>query len=210
MNSLAPVPAIRVAGPGDIDPVARIVARAFDHLEVIAFLVPDPNRRRRVPQAWYRLYIEHAIRGAGHVLVTDNYTAAAVWFDRTGEATDPDDYTERLAAVAGDDLPRFQELDQKMADLHPHAPHRHLLFLAVDPDCWNHGYGSLLMDVTHAELDANGESAYLEATGKDNARLYERHGYTHMDPPTINLSDGTVLYRMWRPPQTRASESSVA
>jgi len=201
MNSPTPVPGptIDVAGLSDLNAVARLVGRSFAHLEVISFLVPDPVRRQHVPNDWYGLYIEHAIRGAGQVLVTDDFTACAVWFDRTGEVTEPKDYAERLAVVAGDDLPQFLELDRKMDALHPADPHRHLLFLAVDPDHWDQGLGSRLLDVTHAELDANGECAYLEATGDENARLYRRHGYTDMDPATIELSDGTQLRRMWRP-----------
>ena len=30
-------------------------------------------------------------------------------------------------------------------------------------------------------------------------RLYHRHGYTDMTPPTIAVDGDTVLYRMWRP-----------
>jgi hypothetical protein len=81
----------RIAGPGDIDTVADLVADAFDHLDVIHYLVPDPAQRRTVSRDWYRLYVEHAISGAGRVVMTDDGSAAAVWFDRTGEATEPDD-----------------------------------------------------------------------------------------------------------------------
>ncbi|GAA2617132.1 hypothetical protein [Paractinoplanes durhamensis] len=52
---------------------------------------------------------------------------------------------------------------------------------------------------THARLDADGIPAYLEATGVDNRRLYRRHHYTDMSPPTIGVADGISLYRMWRP-----------
>ena len=55
------IPAPRIAGAGDIDTVADIVADAFLHLDAIRFLVPDPGRRREVTRAWYRLHIAHAI-----------------------------------------------------------------------------------------------------------------------------------------------------
>ena len=58
------------------------------------------------------------------------------------------------------------------------------------------------MDVTHADLDAAGIPAYLAATSEQNQRLYHRHGYTDMTPAQINLSDGSALFRMWRPAQT--------
>jgi ribosomal protein S18 acetylase RimI-like enzyme len=193
-------PALRVAGPDDIDTVADIVADAFDHLEVIHYLVPDPARRRTVSRDWYRLYIAHAIGGAGQVVMTEDDSAAAVWFDRTGEASEPEGYEKRLAELAGEDLPRFQHLDLQMEANHPGDPQWHLLFLAVRPERWSQGLGSTLMNYTHARLDADGTAAYLEATSEQNAELYRRHGYTDMNPPTIAVSDDTVLYRMWLRP----------
>ncbi len=196
---------LRIAGPDDIDTVADLVADAFDHLQAIHVLVPDPARRRTVTRAWYRLYVAHAIGGAGQVVMTDDGSAAAVWFDRTRPPTEPDNYPQHLAELAGDDLPRFQHLDLQMEAHHPVAAHWHLLFLAVHPDRWSQGLGSLLMAHTHSRLDAQGLPAYLEATSDQNRRLYRRHGYTDMTPPLISLSDGTVLYRLWRPAQNGQS-----
>ncbi|WP_430788218.1 GNAT family N-acetyltransferase [Actinoplanes sp. G11-F43] len=191
--------ALRIAGPTDVDTVADIVAASFQHMPVIHYLVPDDQRRLPVSRAWYRLYIQHAIGGAGQVVMTEDATAAAVWFDRTGEVTEPENYAKHLADLAGDDLPRFEHLDHQMDSSHPRDPHLHLLFLAVLPDRWGQGLGSALMDHTHNQLDADGIPAYLEATSPDNQRLYHRHGYTDMTPPTIAVDGDTVLYRMWRP-----------
>jgi ribosomal protein S18 acetylase RimI-like enzyme len=188
-----------MAGPGDIDIVADIVADAFDHLDVIHYLVPKPDRRRTVSRDWYRLYVAHAIGGAGQVVMTEDASAAAVWFDRTREASGPEGYEKHLAGLAGDDLPQFQHLDLQMEASHPTDPHWHLLFLAVRPDRWSQGLGGRLMDYTHSRLDAEGVPAYLEATGEQNRELYRRHGYMDMSPPTIAVTDTTLLYRMWRP-----------
>ncbi|XVV10864.1 GNAT family N-acetyltransferase [Actinoplanes sp. CA-131856] len=187
-----------VAGPADTDTVADIITDAFIDLTIIKFLVPDPQRRRPVSRAWYRLYIAHALGGAGQVVMTSDKSAAAVWFDRTGPVSEPDDYATKLAELAGPDLPRFRELDQQMEAHHPNDPHWHLLFLAVHPDRQSQGLGSRLMSRTHTRLDAEGIPAYLEATGPENARLYRQHGYADMSPPTLAVSDGTELRRMWR------------
>ncbi|MBG0569173.1 GNAT family N-acetyltransferase [Actinoplanes aureus] len=194
-------PALRIAEANDIDPVADLISHAFDHLGVIHFLVPDQSRRRLVSRDWYRLYVEHAISGAGQVIVTEDGDAAAVWFDRTSEPSEPDGYDKRLAELAGEHLDNFRHLDQQMENHHPSDPHWYLLFLAVHPDRWSHGLGSALLQDTHARLDSDGIPAYLEATGEQNQRLYQRHGYTDMAPPTITVSAGISLYRMWRPPQ---------
>jgi len=199
MTSTDTTPTLRLAGPDDIDTVADIVTDAFDHLKVIHFLVPDGSRRRTVARDWYRLYITHAINGAGQVVVTADAGAAAVWFDRASQSSEPEGYEKHLAELAGEYLPRFQHLDLQMEAHHPTDPHWHLLFLAVRPDRWNQGLGSRLMDHTHARLDADGIPAYLEATGLQNRKLYQRHGYQDMSPPTIAVTGDTVLYRMWRP-----------
>ena len=135
--------------------------------------------------------------------MTEDRAAAAVWFDRTGAASEPEGYEKRLADLAGEHLGQFQHLDRQMEANHPTDPHWHLLFLAVHPDRWSQGLGSALMDHTHARLDAEGIPAYLEATGEQNRRLYRRHCYADMNPSTIAVSDAASLYRMWRPVQNR-------
>lgn len=190
---------IRIAGQGDVDHVADLIARSFDHIDVIHYLVPDPGRRLLITRDWYRLYVEHAIGGAGQVLMTGDGAAAAVWFDRTDAPSEPEDYDKRLADLAGEHLDRFVHLDRQMEANHPPGPHWHLLFLAVHPDRWSQGLGSALMDHTHDWLDAEGIPAYLEATSEQNRRLYRRHGYADMNPSTIAVSDTARLYRMWRP-----------
>lgn len=196
-------PVLRLAGPDDVDTVADIVADAFLRIPVISYLVPDPGRRRLVSRAWYRLYITHAIGGAGQVVMTEDSTAAAVWFDRTGGFTEPDNYAQHLADLAGDDLPRFENLDKQMDAHHPTVPHWHLLFLAVQPGDWRRGLGSALLEHTHRRLDEAAIPAYLEATGEQNRRLYQRHAYTDMAPATLSVADGTTLLRMWRRPRLR-------
>ena len=60
---------LRTAGTDDIDTVADIVTDSFLGLDVIRFLVPNPDRRWQVSRDWYRLYIAHAIEGAGQVVM---------------------------------------------------------------------------------------------------------------------------------------------
>lgn len=206
-------PGLRTAGPDDLDRIADLVDASFHHLDVIRFLVPDPDRRRPVARDWYRLHIEHAIAGAGNVIMTEDGTGAAVWFDHTRTPGEPEDYAKRLAAITGGDLPRFEHLDAQMDAGHPHTPHWYLLFLAVHPGRWGQGLGTFLMDHTHRELDAAGIAAYLEATGPqqhtadnpapsaDNRILYRRNGYADMDPATVAVTRDVDLHRMWRPAQ---------
>ncbi|PRY30520.1 GNAT family N-acetyltransferase [Pseudosporangium ferrugineum] len=199
MTSTTPTLRIGV-GRADALVAADIVADAFDPLGVIRFLVPDPARRRPVSRAWYELHVQHAIDGAGRVVLTADDSAVAVWFDRTGESSEPGNYAKRLAALVGADLPQFEHLDRQMENNHPHDPHWHLLFLAVRRGRQRQGLGSMLLHHTHEWLDAQGHAAYLEATDENNEKLYATHGYQPMTPPGIRIADGVPpLRRMWRP-----------
>jgi GNAT superfamily N-acetyltransferase len=198
-------PGIRaVSTAEDVDAAGRLIAASFDHLDANHYLIPDPARRLDAMQVFFGVLTEHAANGAGKVLLTEDGTATAVWFDRTVEPSEPDGYAERITAAAGEYADRFAALDELFEANHPTPPHWHLAFLAVHPDHWGRGLGGALMDHTHSWLDKEGLPAYLEATNADNQRVYRRHGYTDMTPSAIVLGDPTAagghatFYRMWR------------
>jgi ribosomal protein S18 acetylase RimI-like enzyme len=195
-------PDIRSARADELAAVGALVAWSFNDLDANAYLVPPLTDRLRVMGDFFTLYTEHAFRH-GRVDVVDGAAgrldAAAVWFDRTADMPEPPGYGDRLAALAGPYLDRFEALDELFDKHHPVEPHWHLAFLAVHPDKQHRGLGGALMSRTHRELDAAGVPEYLEATNQDNIRLYRRHGYRDMVPFDTLLPDGTPFYRMWRP-----------
>jgi ribosomal protein S18 acetylase RimI-like enzyme len=196
--------AIRPAREDEIPAVGYLISYAFNDLAADAYLVPPLEDRVNVMADFFTLLTEHA-HSYGRIDVIDRpdgsgLAATGVWFDYTRDAPDPENYEERLAALAGNYLDRFQALDELFAKHHPHDQHWHLAFLAVHPDEQDHGLGSKLMKHVHEGLDATGTPAYLEATNANNVRLYRRHGYTDMEPYEMLLPDGTPFFRMWRNP----------
>jgi ribosomal protein S18 acetylase RimI-like enzyme len=195
-------PAIRPACEDEIPAVGHLISYSFNDLAANAYLVPPLDDRIRVMADFFTLYTAHAFK-YGRIDVIDRpdgagLAATAVWFDNTTEAPAPEQYEERLGALAGVYLDRFVALDELFDKHHPTGPHWHLAFLAVHPEHQEHGLGSTLMKRTHDELDQAGTPAYLEATNDDNVRLYRRHGYADMDPFEMLLPDGTPFFRMWR------------
>jgi len=188
-----------VLGNAEAAIAADLIARSFYDLEQSCDLVPDPDRRLSVLRSYFYIHTQHAARGAGKVLATVDGHGVAVWFDRTGKASEPANYAERLAEAVGEYLPRFQRLDHWLEELHPEDPHWHLAFLAVDPDYQDKGVGSALLNYFHAYLDGIGVAAYLEATSADNQRLYKRHDYLMMRPSLIELPGAAPFTRLWRP-----------
>ncbi|WP_045748064.1 GNAT family N-acetyltransferase [Actinoplanes rectilineatus] len=194
-------PVIRRARRDEIPAVGAHISHSFDDLAADAYLVPVPTDRKRVMGEFFALESETAF-AYGRVEVIDHedggYAAAAVWFDRVGELPEPDGYSDRLTALAGEHVDRFGALGELFEKNHPTEQHWHLAFLAVRPGEQGHGLGGRLMDNVHRDLDERGVDAYLEATNPNNVRLYKRHGYAEMDPFEIYLPDGTPFYRMWR------------
>ena len=193
----------------EVATVADLIARSFDRLAANHHLVPDPARRLPIMRGWFRLHAEHAFQvGVGRVMVTDDLTAAAIWYRRTIPFTPPADYDRHLAELAGPHLSRFHDLDLLLEAHHPTDWHWHLAFLAVEPDQQGHGLGSALLEHTLGWLDHHHKPTYLEATNDDNQRLYARHGFRdHGDP--IRFGDGT-FYPMWRPADASGSTNTPA
>ncbi|HEV2783206.1 MAG TPA: GNAT family N-acetyltransferase [Actinophytocola sp.] len=193
-------PRIVRAEPGRAARVSALIAHAFVDLPPTRWLVADPVERERRLDAQFVILVEHALRH-GHVEVTSDGAAAAVWFHNDGaEPPPPPDYDERLAAAAGPHLPRFRALDDAFAAHHPHEPHHHLAFLAVRPDRQRRGLGSLLLSRHHRRLDEAGIPAYLEASTTRSRDLYLRHGYELTGDPFHLPEDGPPFWPMWRVP----------
>lgn len=194
----------------DITVAAHLVALAFRDLPINTWLVPDPDERLPVTTNYFRLWAEHAAHGYGTVLLAGDDNGpigAAVWLDYTllpeQPVAEPDHYRERLAEATGRHAERFRLLDEQMDQAHPHHdPHWYLLYLAVHPHHQGEGVGSALLEHSLPPLHAAGHHAYLEATGTRNAALYQRHGFTAMDPPRFPVGDpgANIAFRpMWAP-----------
>jgi ribosomal protein S18 acetylase RimI-like enzyme len=191
---------IRPGRASDIDALARSIARAFGHLPISHWLVPDDEDARIDAMAGqFRLLVGHAI-DHGDVYVAGDGEGVAVWFPPE-PIPDIPDYDERLAAACGPYTARFVELDELMHKAHPARPdHAYLIFLTVDAPARNRGIGSALLEAHHRRLDTDGTPAYLDASGLLSRALYLRHGYTDNAGP-YGPDDVTGFYPMWREPR---------
>jgi len=188
---------IRPGRASDVDALARSIARAFGHLPVSQWLVPDDEEARVDAMAGqFRLLVAHAI-DYGDVYVAGEGDGVAVWFP-PGPMPDIPDYDDRLAAAAGPYTARFVELDKHLHKAHPAGPdHAYLAFLTVEAPARNRGIGSALLEAHHRRLDADGTPAYLDASGLPSRALYLRHGYTDHAGP-YGPDGVTAFYPMWR------------
>lgn len=190
------------ACPGDAEVLTHVIADAFFGLAVSQWLVPEPRSRSTIFPGYFRIYVDHAL-ATGLVLTTPARDATALWIPvQSGRPGEPGEgYHDRLAAIAGPHLARFEALDEQFDSRHPAGPaHEHLAILAVRPDRQLLGLGTALMNARHAILDRDGTPAYLEASDQAKRDIYRAHGYTDIGDP-IQLPDGPSMYPMWRDPR---------
>lgn len=189
------------AGRGDLDLLSQVITDAFHSLDVSQWLIPDPDARRRVFPAYWRIFVEHAM-DTGTVHTTPDRAAVALWLPvGTDGPRTPRDYDARLQAATGPWVARFAILDDAFGERHPvGVPHSHLAVLAVQPDRQRKGIGTALLQARHTVLDGSGTAAYLEASGADTRDLYLRHGYVETGAP-IRLPDGPAMHPMVRAPR---------
>ncbi|MEV7006470.1 GNAT family N-acetyltransferase [Streptosporangium sp. NPDC051022] len=184
---------------GGADPVIGVIAEAFLPLDSTAWLIPDPEERRRTLAEYFAILVEHALEH-GEVYGTADRSAVAVWLPRDGEAPPgPADYDSRMADACGPNTDRFRLLDALFSEAHPHGAHHHLALLAVHPERQGAGLGSSLLEDRHRVLDRDGVPAYLEASSLRSRALYLRHGYEPCGEP-FALPDGSLFHPMWRTP----------
>jgi hypothetical protein len=101
-----PSPPIRTAAPADQQTVSELLAEAFLHGDLAAWLIPHPDTRARIYPRYFALHVEHAL-AHGQVEMAADATAVAIWYPIDGNPLpELPDYPQRLADLTGRFQPR--------------------------------------------------------------------------------------------------------
>jgi ribosomal protein S18 acetylase RimI-like enzyme len=190
---------VRCADMGEARLVAAVLAVSFTDDPVSCWLFPDPRDRGRRHSAFFRVYVEHAIRhGVAHI--AGDFEGVALWHfvdpDRPGSAP----AEELLLDACGPNYHRFVSLDQALREAHPESRmHTYLPFIGVLPACRGKGLGGALLDRRLSQVDGMNIPAYVEASSERSTSLYERFGFRRLPPLRAARPGGPRLYPMWRP-----------
>jgi ribosomal protein S18 acetylase RimI-like enzyme len=204
---MAPLPPVRKALIGDRETVVRTLARAFDADPVVRYFAREDEKRTNAIETIFDVSFTRLTLPFGETWVTEDGFGVALW-------TPPSQWSTVGGLLAGPRLigavgitrlfGRMRALGRVQAR-HPKAPHFYLFALGVDPDHQGRGLGSALLRAVLSRCDAEGASAYLEASTPMNARLYARHGFRVTEELSL-AADGPTVSLMWRDPQGAAGE----
>lgn len=199
-------PQVRPAARSDVDALCRVLGRAFLDDPVMAWMLPDPQARRR---KLHKLFAgltrhHHLARGGVEIAGAESGIAAAALWDP------PDQWrhtpAEELRAAPsmlltfGKAVRRGMQVSELMKRSHPDEPHWYLAVIGSDPQMRGDGFGHALMRSRLDRCDAEFAPAYLESSNPDNIGYYQRFGFEVTGE--ITLPDGgPVMYPMWRDPR---------
>lgn len=192
-------PDVRRARADECAIASAVLTDAFVNEDGLNYWLKQGREKNRARRRFFDAGVRDAISPKRQLwLATDGQEAlgAAIWLPPGVTAFDFTALQQILiaplllsiAGIAG--MKRAFEVGDRLASLHPHVPHAHLVFLGVAQAAQGRGVGSAILKRTLADVDAQGLPAYLETTTARNVALYERHGFavTHeFDLPNLHF-----------------------
>ena len=191
---------IRTATAADQAAVVRVLSEAFADDPVFSWIYPDEATRHRVLPDFFDLLVAHSERHGANLVAADS-AGAAVWVPPGQVMVEPADeqaFGTAMVSLSPPDGERLAISDEIFSAHHPTEAHWYLSLLGVAAAHQGEGVGSALLRAAAERCDADAAPAYLEATNRDNRRLYERHGFVVTDE--LVLPDGPSVWAMWREP----------
>lgn len=189
---------VRRAGPGDVEPLALTLARAFEDDPVMRWLFPTARLRRN--EVFFRLRVR-ALLEQEQVWTTDDQAGAAMWTLPDGWRTTAREFVTWLPPMLRAlrrRLPLALYGLAQVEQLHPREPHMYLAVLGTAPDRRGEGLGGALMAPVLDECDRDGIPAYLESSKERNLDYYSRFGFRVTGE--LDLPRGPRVWPMWRDP----------
>lgn len=196
--------AIRAAGEGDREAVARLLDEAFQDDPVSGWVFPGEEHRRVAHPRLMAAFVG-IVLAEGRIDVTEDFSACALWLPVPAEGPEPDgaedDSAVQLREAVDPDNERVEQIGRLTGEVHPEGrAHEYLWMIAVAPGHQGQGLGTAIMQPVLDRCDREGLPAYLEASSARSRALYERLGFTFMGR-TVDLPDGPHMWPMWREPQ---------
>lgn len=202
-------PRVRGVDPAEVGALSRVLSRAFHDDPVFGWMFPDPSARPKKSAALFEILSRMTLKH-GAAFTTDALQGAALW--EFMEAAPAGMIARipsalRMVPIFGPRTLTVLRGGTRLTAAHPKTPHWYLLALGVDPGNQRTGVGTALVAPTVARCDAEGVTAYLEASRESNIPFYQRLGFAVTKG--IRLPNGPTVYGMLRRPKN-AQETEAA
>lgn len=197
---------VRHASSGDVQPVARTLARAFYDDDFWKWFMPDDaTRLERLERMFSTFARKVYLRHGDDCYTTDTYDGAALWAAPGHEEFSTADVLRVLPgwtrAVGLRNLLRSKRGTDSLDKVHPHERHYYLPFVGVVAEAQGQGLGTALLRPVLEKCDREQIPAYLEATSAGSRRCYERVGFEVRSEERL-AGNGPRFWPMWRSPTT--------
>lgn len=200
---------VRRAESDEVATLAEVLAGAFLSDPLGEWLFPEPGERASGLRRLFESELRHIVLPHGTSLTNQDLTGAALWLPPGHWKVPPLTLTKLLPRFMGLFGRRLSIVLRGLFEVEKHHPddedHFYLPFIGVAPEHQRRGIGSALLMPILDTCDHDGVGAYLEATNRDNLRLYERHGFKAIGE--VVLPSGPPLWPMWRAPNNRVQMS---
>jgi ribosomal protein S18 acetylase RimI-like enzyme len=195
-------------GRDQIEPVAGMLARAFDDDPIWSTLWPDAARRATQLRRMFAALARTSMAAGGHATVLDGERGASLWLPPGRGVGVGAVLRSRFAmsrailrmsrSEARSLLAMVRLMDQRHAALVP-EPHWYLWAVGVEPRLHGQGLGTLLVRDGLARADRDGTPVYLETETAGNVGYYERLGFSVAEEATAP-GVGVPIWLMVRRP----------
>jgi len=172
------------------------VAMVSNPIHDVALGGQDEAERQRLED----MFLEMLIERPREVFIS-KHESKIVGVLRSQECHEGPASQERVAVEV--DEVTLDDTDSRIAhwvrvwdELDPLEPHRHLGPVGVLPEYQGRGIGTMMMEHFCAQVDANGEPAYLETDKQENVEFYKKFRFEVISETDIF---SVKNYFMWRP-----------
>ena len=199
---------IRRVRHGEVDVLARLLAKAFEQQPVHQWVLPTEAERRRASHRLFGIAIRRASED-GLALTTEGLEGVALWLPPDGARTRfPRDLLFGLESlcVLRTRFLRSLRANWAMARAHPKERHWYLVAIGTDPRVQGRGIASRLLASVLSRCDWEGTPAYLETAGESNVAFYEARGFTVAGEFSIS-AEGPRVWSMCRQPRPQVGAS---
>jgi len=181
--------------------LASVLAEAFEHDPMQAWLFP--NTKRRMPQLSRFYERDIAVRLEERTAACSFDTrAVAFWLPPAGgralSVGSALRLAPRFATVAAHDPVAAPKVLAAVLRQRPSEPHWYLSHLAVRPDRQGRGLGWALLEWGLERADREGVGTYLETTNPDNLAFYRAAG--HAQVGLVRVGGAPKVWTLWRAP----------